>query len=70
MGYIPGQGIGKDGTGIAEPISESANKGRLGLGYILEGLEREDVKWELEDVSYILFSGSMLNILFLYCNPK
>ena len=52
MGYIPGKGIGKDGTGIAEPISESANKGRRGLGYILEGLEKEDVKWEFEEVRY------------------
>ena len=55
MGYEPGKGIGKHGTGIAEPISESANKGRLGLGYLLEGLEKEDVKWELEYVSFLKF---------------
>jgi hypothetical protein len=51
MGYVPGKGIGKFGTGIAEPISEAANKGRLGLGYLLKGLESEDVQWELEAVS-------------------
>lgn len=54
MGYEPGKGIGKHGTGIAEPISESTNKGRLGLGYLLEGLEKEDVKWELEEVSFVI----------------
>ena len=54
MGYIPGKGIGKDGTGIAEPISESTHKGRLGLGFILQGLETEDVKWEEEKVSSML----------------
>ena len=52
MGYVPGKGLGKHGTGIAEPISESSNKGRHGLGYLLEGLEREDVKWEEEEVSF------------------
>ena len=51
MGYVPGRGLGKDETGIAEPISESTNKGRRGLGFILDGLEAEDVKWEFEEVS-------------------
>ena len=47
MGYKPGGGLGKSGTGIAEPIEESVHKGRRGLGYMLEGLEKEDVNWEL-----------------------
>ena len=51
MGYIPGLGIGKHGSGITQPIDESTHKGRRGLGYLLEGLEKEDVKWELEEVS-------------------
>ena len=51
MGYMPGRGLGKLGTGIAQPIEESMHKGRRGLGYLLDGLEREDVKWELEEVS-------------------
>lgn len=50
MGYVPGKGMGKYETGIAEPITESSNLGRHGLGYLLEGLETEDVKWELEEV--------------------
>ena len=50
MGYKPGMGMGKYETGISEPISEAANKGRHGLGFLLEGLETEDVKWELEEV--------------------
>jgi len=57
MGYTPGKGIGKYGTGIAEPISESLHKGRRGLGFTLEGLEKEDVKWELEDVSLVLITS-------------
>lgn len=50
MGYIPGKGIGKHETGIAEPINEASYKGRVGLGYFLKGLETEDVQWELEEV--------------------
>ena len=52
MGYVPGKGLGKDGTGIAEPISESMHKGRRGLGFILDGLEKEEVEWELEEVCF------------------
>ena len=51
MGYVPGQGIGKHGTGITEPISESMHKGKRGLGYFLDGLEKEEVEWETEEVS-------------------
>lgn len=50
MGYKPGKGLGKHESGIAEPISEASNKGRLGLGFFLKGLETEDVQWELEEV--------------------
>jgi hypothetical protein len=50
MGYIPGQGLGRENTGIVDPIQESLHKGRQGLGFNLEGLEREDVQWELEEV--------------------
>lgn len=53
MGYVPGKGIGKHGTGIAEPINESVHKGRRGLGFFLDGLEKEDVEWELEKVCII-----------------
>lgn len=56
MGYKPGRGLGKLGTGIAEPIEESVHKGRRGLGYMLEGLEKEDVNWELEEVSVHRFA--------------
>lgn len=55
MGYTPGEGIGKHGTGIAEPISEPSNKGRHGLGFLIEGLEAEDVKWETEKVCVDIF---------------
>ena len=51
MGYKPGEGLGKAGTGRVVPVEESLHKGRRGLGYALEGLEREDVHWETEEVS-------------------
>ena len=51
MGYKPGEGLGKTGSGMSTPVMESLQKGRRGLGYMLEGLEREDVNWETEEVS-------------------
>jgi hypothetical protein len=51
MGYKPGQALGRSGVGITEPISESAQLGRRGLGFTAGGLEREDVKWEEEEVN-------------------
>ena len=63
MGYVPGKGIGKFGTGIAEPIKEAANKGRLGLGYFLKGLETENVQWELEEVRFGMSRSCLLRDL-------
>ena len=51
MGYVPGKGLGKTESGIAEPIEQSIHKGRRGLGLRIERLQREDVQWELEEVS-------------------
>ena len=50
MGYKPGQGLGRTGGGITAPITESSQLGRHGLGFNSAGLEREDVKWEEEEV--------------------
>lgn len=52
MGYQAGKGLGKFGTGITQPVEESIQKGRRGLGYMLEGLEKEEVQWELEEVGH------------------
>ena len=57
MGYRPGEGLGRSGTGITAPITEGLHKERRGLGYYLEGLEKEDVKWELEEVTRISMTG-------------
>ena len=52
MGYKAGQGLGRLADGIVAPISESSHLGRRGLGYALSKLEREDVKWEEEEVCW------------------
>ena len=52
MGYKAGQGLGRAGTGITAPISQSSQMGRRGLGYSVGGLEKEDVKWEEEEVGW------------------
>ncbi len=46
MGYKSGAGLGKKGQGIVEPVGISKQKGRRGLGLILEGLEEETVNWD------------------------
>ena len=46
MGYKSGTGLGKAGQGIVEPVKISKQKGRRGLGLILEGLEEETVHWD------------------------
>ena len=58
MGYQAGKGLGKFGTGITQPVEESIQKGRRGLGYMLEGLEKEEVQWELEEVGQISADGT------------
>lgn len=50
MGYKPGMSLGLHNTGITAPLEESTHKGRRGLGFDLDGLEKEDVQWELEEV--------------------
>ena len=54
MGYVKGSGLGKDAQGIAEPITESSQLGRHGLGFH-QGLQRETVlDQEIEDVTIVL----------------
>jgi hypothetical protein len=46
MGHKSGKGLGKKAQGIIEPVGISKQKGRRGLGLILEGLEEETVQWD------------------------
>jgi cap1 methyltransferase len=46
MGYKSGTGLGKAGQGIVEPVTASTQRGRRGLGLIIEGLEDEKVEWD------------------------
>ena len=54
MGHEPGTGLGRSGEGIVEPIKESTQWGRAGLG--TEGvpeLEPEEIEWPKEEVRLI-----------------
>ncbi|KAB7505155.1 Cap-specific mRNA (nucleoside-2'-O-)-methyltransferase 1 [Armadillidium nasatum] len=46
MGYEKGKGLGKFKQGIVAPILASNQRGRRGLGFIIEGLEPKNLKWD------------------------
>lgn len=49
MGYIPGQGLGKNNDGIVEPIKIQANKGRSTLGMNSVRDDYDDVETDSSD---------------------
>ena len=51
MGYKAGKGLGREDDGITKPIEDSSHKGRRGLGFSLEGLEKDEVDWKPEEVN-------------------
>jgi hypothetical protein len=58
MGYKDGQGIGMK-PGIAKPIEESAQKGKLGLGFKVKNFEEKAESWDFEndEVLFLLFKN-------------
>ncbi|XP_002738079.1 cap-specific mRNA (nucleoside-2'-O-)-methyltransferase 1-like [Saccoglossus kowalevskii] len=50
MGYRKGKGLGKHGEGRVDIVEASKQRGRRGLGLVVEGFEGgEDVNWEDEE---------------------
>lgn len=51
MGYEPGVGLGKEGTGITAPIVPSTQKGHRGLGHFVEGFKTVSEEWKEREIS-------------------
>ena len=57
MGYEAGRGLGREGQGIIEPIKESSQRNRAGLGAArIAELEASDVQWEQEEVCQCVYA--------------
>ena len=46
MGYKAGKGLGKFDQGRAEIVEASTQRGRRGLGFVIKGLDDEEIEWE------------------------
>lgn len=53
MGYKKGTGLGRNAQGRVDIVESSIQKGRRGLGNIVQGFEPSNVDWNFdkEDVS-------------------
>jgi len=48
MGYVEGEGLGKESKGITVPVEASKQKGRRGLGLQLKGFEPANIEWDFD----------------------
>lgn len=54
MGYTEGTGLGKHGQGRKQIVETSKQRGRRGLGHVVEGFEPADIEWNFEKEQIIL----------------
>jgi cap1 methyltransferase len=65
MGFEKNRGLGVNSQGRTEPIEESKQKGRRGLGFTLDDFNDETAEWDFDDDPVNKLFSSLSHLHFI-----